>query len=148
MEQFLSLKNNDKKINKTRRGRKNKLLIVEDEKHQRELYEMELQEEGYNVDIASNGKEALEKLKNNTYDLVILDIRMPEMNGIDALGRIFSRNKKIKIIIYTAFPYYKRNFLTWTADAYIIKSSHIDELKETVREITSNIPFDEQKKLC
>ncbi len=112
-----------------------KILIVEDEQHQRELYAMELQEEGYEVDQASNGKEAVDMVKDNKYDLVILDIRMPEMDGIEALGKILSRDKKIPIIIYTAYSNYKSNFMTWTADAYITKSSNLDELKEKISEL-------------
>ncbi len=112
-----------------------KILIVEDEQHQRELYAMELQEEGYTVDQASNGKEAVDLVKNNKYDLVVLDIRMPEMDGIEALGKILSRDKKIPIVIYTAYSNYKSNFMTWTADAYITKSSNLKELKEKIAEI-------------
>ncbi|HMB20578.1 MAG TPA: response regulator [Spirochaetota bacterium] len=111
------------------------MLIVEDEQHQRELYAMELQEEGYEVDQASNGKEAVDMVKDNKYDLVILDIRMPEMDGIEALGKILSRDKKIPIVIYTAYSNYKSNFMTWTADAYITKSSNLDELKEKISEL-------------
>ena len=54
-----------------------KILIVEDEKAQRELYMMELTEEGYDVDQAENGAEAVAKTKNNHYDLIVMDIRMP-----------------------------------------------------------------------
>jgi len=112
-----------------------KILVVEDEQHQRELYAMELQDEGYEVDQAANGREAVEKVKANKYDLVVLDIRMPEMDGIEALGKILSRDKKIPIIIYTAYSNYKSNFMTWTADAYITKSSNLDELKGKIQEI-------------
>jgi CheY-like chemotaxis protein len=116
----------------------NKILVVEDEQHQRELYAMELQDEGYEVEQAANGKEAVEKVKNNKYDLVVLDIRMPEMDGIEALGKILSRDKKIPIIIYTAYSNYKSNFMTWTADAYITKSSNLDELKNKIQEILAS----------
>jgi two-component system response regulator (stage 0 sporulation protein F) len=114
-----------------------KILVVEDEQHQRELYAMELQDEGYEVDQASNGREAVEKVKNEKYDLVVLDIRMPEMDGIEALGKILSRDKKIPIVIYTAYSNYKSNFMTWTADAYITKTSDLKELKDKIRDILS-----------
>jgi len=114
-----------------------KILIVEDEQHQRELYVMELQEEGYEVDQAANGKEAVDKVKVNKYDCVVLDIRMPEMDGIEALGKILSRDKKVPIIIYTAYSNYKSNFMTWTADAYITKSSNLKELKDKIKELVS-----------
>ena len=112
-----------------------KLLIVEDEQHQRELYAMELEDEGYDVDQASNGREAVDFVKKNKYDLVVLDIRMPEMDGIEALGKILSRDKKIPIVIYTAYSNYKSNFMTWTADAYVTKSSNLNELKDKIKEI-------------
>ncbi|HOS39446.1 MAG TPA: response regulator [Spirochaetota bacterium] len=111
------------------------ILIVEDEQHQRELYAMELQDEGYTVEQAANGKEAVEMVKKTKYDLVVQDIRMPEMDGIETLGKILSRDKKIPIIIYTAYSNYKSNFMTWTADAYITKSSDMKELKDKIREI-------------
>jgi DNA-binding response OmpR family regulator len=115
-----------------------KILVVEDEQHQRELYAMELQDEGYEVDQAANGREAVDKVKANRYDLVVLDIRMPEMDGIEALGKILSRDRKIPIIIYTAYSNYKSNFMTWTADAYITKSSNLDELKGKIQEILAS----------
>ncbi len=112
-----------------------KILLVEDEKHQRELYAAELTDEGYEVVEAADGKEAVEKVKADKYDLVILDIRMPEMDGIEALGKILSRDKKIPIIIHTAYSNYKSNFMTWTADAYVTKSANLDELKSKISEI-------------
>ena len=112
-----------------------KILVVEDEQYQRELYALELKDEGYDVDQAANGKDAVELVKTNKYDLVILDIRMPEMDGIEALGKILSRDKKIPIIIYTAYSNYKSNFMTWTAYAYVSKSSNLDELKNKIKEV-------------
>ena len=115
-----------------------RILIVEDEEHQRELYATELADEGYEVDQAANGKEAISKVTDREYDLVILDIRMPEMDGIEALGQILSRQKKTPIIIYTAYSNYKSNFMTWTANAYLTKSSNLNELKEKVREVLND----------
>ncbi len=115
----------------------NKILIVEDEEFQRELYATELSDEGYKVDQACDGKEAVSKVMKREYDLIILDIRMPEMDGIEALGQILSRKKKTPIIIYTAYSNYKSNFMTWTANAYVTKSSNLNELKDKVREVIS-----------
>ncbi|MDY6932940.1 MAG: response regulator [Spirochaetota bacterium] len=114
-----------------------KILIVEDEDYQRELYATELIEEGYEVDQVSNGKEAVEKVIVNKYDLVILDIKMDEMDGIETLGKVLSRDKMMPIIIYTAYSNYKSNFMTWAADAYLTKSSDLSELKDKVKEVIS-----------
>ncbi len=112
-----------------------KILLVEDEQSQGELFVMELEDAGYDVSHVTDGKEAVELVKNNKFDLVVMDIRMPEMDGIEALGKIFSKDKKVPIIIHTAYSNYKSNFMTWTADAYIVKSSNLDELKEKIHEI-------------
>lgn len=112
-----------------------KLLIVEDEDFQRDLYAIELTGRGYEIDTASNGTEAVRMMLRNDYDCVIMDIRMPEMDGIEAMGRIIREEKRTPVIIYTAYDRYKSNFLTWTADAYLTKSSDLTELKEKVAEI-------------
>ncbi len=114
-----------------------RLLIVEDEDNLRELYAEELEEEGYEISRAENGKAAIDLVKKESFDLVIMDIRMPEMDGIEALGKVISLNKKIPVIIYTAYSNYKSNFMTWTADAYLTKSSNLDELKEKIKELLS-----------
>ena len=116
------------------------ILIVEDDENQRELYRLELQEEGYQVDQARNGKEAVEKARKKRYDAVILDIRMPEMDGVEALGKILARNKKTPVIIYSAYSNYKSNFMTWTANAYLTKSTSLDELKSKIKEVIGPVP--------
>jgi len=113
---------------------KNKLLVVDDEVNQGLLYEQELEDEGYKVDIANSGKEALEKVRANSYDLVILDIGMPEMDGLETLGRLLGIDNKIPVILCTAYPSYKDNFMSWAADAYVVKSMDLTELKEKIKE--------------
>ena len=114
-----------------------RLLIVEDEDNLRDLYAEELEEEGYEIIRAENGKSAVELVKKEPFDLIIMDIRMPEMDGIEALGKVIAQNKKIPVIIYTAYSNYKSNFMTWTADAYLTKSSNLDELKNKIKELVS-----------
>jgi DNA-binding NtrC family response regulator len=111
------------------------LLVVEDEANQRLLYQEALGKEGYRVQVAENAKEALKKIDEELPDLVILDIRMPEMDGLEALGRIMGKDKTIPVIIYTAYSGYKNHFMSWSADAYLVKSSDLTELKNKVREI-------------
>ncbi len=111
-----------------------KILIVDDEVNQGLLYEQELIDEGYDVDVANSGEEALKMVGGNTYDLVVLDIGMPEMDGLEALGRMLSMDNRLPVILNTAYPSYKDNFMSWAADAYVIKSSDLTELKTKIRE--------------
>jgi len=112
-----------------------KLLIVEDDESQRLLYEEELQEEGHDVVLAKNGKEALKCLEGTLFDLIILDIRMPEMDGTEALGKIASRYKETPVILHTAYPEYRNQFIALLADAFVLKSSDLSLLKKTVKEL-------------
>ena len=111
------------------------ILLVEDDKNQRLLYEQELRHESYEVVTASNGKEALEKVQEKLPDIVIMDINMPKMDGIEAMGRILGKNKEIPVIINTAYSNYKDSFMSWAADAYIVKTSDLSELKEKIKEV-------------
>jgi DNA-binding response OmpR family regulator len=111
------------------------ILLVEDDKNQRLLYEQELRHEGYEVVTASNGKEALEKVQEELPDIVIMDINMPKMDGIESMGKILSKNKEVPIIINTAYSNYKDSFMSWAADAYIVKTSDLSELKDKIKEV-------------
>ena len=116
---------------------KKRLLVVEDEINQGLLYEQELEDDGYEVDVVNSGAEALEMVKINSYDLVILDIGMPEMDGLETLGRLLGIDNKIPVILCTAYPSYKDNFMSWAADAYVVKSMDLTELKEKIKESLS-----------
>jgi len=111
------------------------LLIVEDDQNQQFLYEQELVDIGYNVIVSSNAQEALDKLKNNPVDLVVMDICMPGKDGIETLSDILEFDKTIPVIINSAYGTYKDNFLTWSAEAYVVKSSDLSELKNTIRNV-------------
>lgn len=111
-----------------------RLLIVDDEKDLRLLYQTEFETEGYHVDTAADAMEALSKFERERYDLIILDIKMPGMDGVEALGKFLGRDNKIPVIINSAFDSYKDNFMSWAADSYVIKSSDLTELKQKVKE--------------
>ena len=86
------------------------------------------------VDVVNSGKEALTIIKENSYDLVILDIGMPEMDGLETLGRLLVIDNKIPVILNTAYPSYKDNFMSWAADAYVVKSMDMTVLKQKIKE--------------
>ncbi|MCY3020626.1 MAG: response regulator [Planctomycetota bacterium] len=112
-----------------------KLLVVDDDKNLRLLYEQELAEDGHEVALASSGREALDYLKDNRPDLIILDISMPGMDGIEALGKILAKDKTMPVILNTAYSTYKDNFMTWSADAYVVKSGDLTELKAKIKDV-------------
>jgi len=68
-------------------------------------------------------------------DLMILDIRLGEESGIDALVEIVERRKDMPVIINSAYSVYKENFQTWAADAYIVKSVDLSPLKDKIKEL-------------
>jgi len=112
-----------------------RILLVDDEQEQLSLYEQALREEGYRVLCARNGKEALRCLEASLFDLVILDVVMPVMDGIEALERIVSRYRKMPIILHSGCPDYHTNFMTWLADAFVVKSPDVSVLKESVKRL-------------
>ena len=112
-----------------------KILCVDDDPSILQLYQEEFSEDGYEVVLAANGKEALIKYQTERPQLVIMDMRMPGMDGIEALTAIFGKDRQASIVINTAFPQYRANFMTWGAETYLIKSSDLGELKQKVREV-------------
>ncbi len=112
---------------------KKRLLLVDDEESIQLLYREEFEEEGYIVDSAYNGVEALEKFRTNPPDLVVLDINMPGMNGIEVLRQMKEMRANLPIILSSAYQEYKQDFGSWASEAYVVKSANMDELKATVR---------------
>jgi CheY-like chemotaxis protein len=113
------------------------VLLVEDDKNQRLMYETEIKTWGYDVLSAASGREAVAAVEAHpAVDLIVMDISMPNMDGIEAMGKILGKNNRIPVILNTAYAQYKDNFLSWAADAYIIKSAtDLTELKETIAKI-------------
>jgi CheY-like chemotaxis protein len=116
---------------------KKTILVVDDDENQRFLCQEVLTDEGYNVLVAKDGKEALRKVEQKRPDLVILDIVMPEMDGMEAMTRILRKHRKIPVILNTSYSSYREDFMTWAADAYVVKSSDFMELKKKIKELLS-----------
>jgi CheY-like chemotaxis protein len=112
-----------------------RILVVDDETNICELYRRELEDEGYSVSVAMSGKEALEEVESNPPDLVVLDIQMPGMDGIETLEQIMGGDKGILVILNTAYSHYKDDYTTWGADAYVVKSSDTSKLKAEIKRL-------------
>lgn len=112
---------------------KKKILLVDDEEGIQMLYREELEDDGYEVISAYTGEEGLQKFKEESPDLVILDIQMPGMNGIETLRQMKMDNPKLPVILSSAYNEYKQDLGAWASDEYVVKSSDINDLKAAVR---------------
>jgi DNA-binding NtrC family response regulator len=110
-----------------------KILVVDDDENQRRLYAQEFRDEGYEVVLAASGRAAIDSVAGDRPDIVVLDICMPDMDGLEALGAMIGADYHIPIVLNTAYASYRDNFMSWAADAYIIKSADLTRLKDTVR---------------
>ena len=110
-------------------------MIVDDEENIRFLYKEELEDEGFTVELAENGQEALDKLSLFKPDLITLDIKMPGMDGIETLKRIRENERHLPIIMCSAYGEYKQDLTTWASDAYVVKCADLTELKFTIRKL-------------
>ena len=113
---------------------KNSILVIEDEKSVSRIIELELKHQGYKVDLAFDGKEGLIKIAKNEYDLVLLDIMIPEISGI-AVCREVRKSSDIPIIMLTAKgkTVDKVIGLDAGADDYITKPFSVEELLARIR---------------
>ena len=113
-----------------------RILLAEDLADQRNLYHDVLTDAGYEVFDAESGPQALELFKKHKPDIVVLDIQMPGMDGIEMLGRMLAKDKRVPVILYSAYPAYKANFMTWAADGFVVKTGDATELLTEIRRIS------------
>lgn len=112
-----------------------RILVVDDEENIRFLFKEELEEEGYQIELASNGIEAIDKVKGSKFDLIVMDIKMPGMDGIRALNEIKNLHKDQPVILCSAYGEFKQDFSSWISDAYVVKSADMSELKQTIKRL-------------
>jgi DNA-binding response OmpR family regulator len=112
-----------------------KLLVIDDEGDIRHLFAAELEEDGHEVCTAGDSRDALALLRGTEFDLVILDIQLDQESGLELLQQIARERGQLPVILCTAFSSYRDDFSSWLADAYVVKSSDLNELKEQVRQI-------------
>jgi two-component system response regulator (stage 0 sporulation protein F) len=121
------------------------ILVVDDEENQRLYYRDELEDAGYAVITAASGPEALEIVQQRKVHLVLLDIAMPGMDGVETLARLLDIDRQLPIVINTAYSDYRDDFTTWAADAYVTKSSDPATLHQRIREILAERGIDQPK---
>ncbi|AJE04415.1 response regulator [Geobacter pickeringii] len=112
-----------------------RLLVVDDESSIRLLYSQELADEGYEVVTAATATEAAEKIRENEFDLVVLDIKLKNESGLDLLQKVVKERHNMPVILCTAFSCFKDDFSAWLADGYVVKSSDLTELKDEIAKV-------------
>ncbi|MCJ1656377.1 response regulator transcription factor [Staphylococcus sp. NRL 16/872] len=117
------------------------ILIVEDEQNLARFLELELTHDNYNVDIEYEGQAGLDKALNHSYDLIILDLMLPNINGLEICRRV-RQEQTTPIIIITAKSdtYDKVTGLDYGADDYIVKPFEIEELFARIRAVLRRQP--------
>ena len=111
-----------------------KILVVDDEFEMRQLIGLYLRQESYQVETAENGQEALEKIKRNDYDLLVLDVMMPLMDGWETI-EIVRKTSDVPIIMLTAKDSVKDKVtgLSTGADDYLVKPFEAEELLARIK---------------
>jgi DNA-binding NtrC family response regulator len=112
-----------------------RILVVDDDESIRKAISTILEEKGYEVDTAESGREAIEKTHDGFYNLALIDIRLPDMDGTELLLRMKETTPRMVKIIVTGFPSLQNamDAVNRNADAYVIKPVRIDDLLETIR---------------
>lgn len=113
-----------------------KILVADDEANIRLLFEELLSAEGYQVITVGSGREALRKLLKEKYDLLITDIKMPDINGLELLERIRELGQGLPVIICTSFKHLQEDYTVASCQVfdYITKPVNLEALKSKVKE--------------
>jgi DNA-binding NtrC family response regulator len=112
-----------------------RILVVDDEKHVRALYSRVLQKEGYEVECASSGSEAIEKLAKESFDLVVTDLKMNGIDGLDVVRKGKSVNQALPFILISGYATAQTavSAAQEGADIFLMKPIDMTELKAAVK---------------
>jgi DNA-binding NtrC family response regulator len=118
-------------LNKTPR-----ILIVDDDENIRKVLAAILEDEGYIVELADTAKKGIEKSENAFFNLALLDVRLPDMEGIELLGKLRETKPKIRKIIITGYPTLQNavGAVNKGADAYVMKPFDVEKMLKTIKE--------------
>ena len=113
-----------------------RILVVDDDDTIRTTMKAILQDEGYIVDLASTGKEAIQKSQENNYNVALLDIRLPDMEGVELLKLLKDGVPRTRKIMVTGYPSLQNaiSALNKNADAYLLKPVDVEKLLTTVKQ--------------
>jgi DNA-binding NtrC family response regulator len=128
-----------------------KILVVDDDETIRTTMKAILQDEGYQVDLAGTGKEAIQKTTEKNYNVALLDIRLPDMEGVELLKLLKDGIPRTRKIMVTGYPSMQNaiSALNKNADAYLLKPVDVEKLlatvKQQIEDQENELKFSEQK---
>ncbi len=113
-----------------------RILVVDDDETIRTTMKVILQDEGYIVDLAATGKEAIQKTQEKDYNVALLDIRLPDMEGVELLKLLKDGVPRTRKIMVTGYPSMQNaiSALNKNADAYLLKPVDVEKLLATVKQ--------------
>lgn len=109
-----------------------RILFADSEPHIQQLCLEELQDEGYEVKVTGRADDVVRLVETFQPDMVILEILLPDMSGLEAGRMIKGANRKTRVILYSYSPP-PQDISSWGADDFVVKSGDLDRLKATVR---------------
>jgi DNA-binding NtrC family response regulator len=116
--------------------KQSRILVVDDDETIRTTMKAILQDEGYTVDLAATGKEAIQKTQEKSYNVALLDIRLPDMEGVELLKLLKDGVPRTRKIMVTGYPSMQNaiSALNKNADAYLLKPVDVEKLLNTVKQ--------------
>lgn len=117
-------------------GENARIIIIDDDESIRQVLKTILEEEGYTVDTADTGKEAVLKTNEKVYNLALIDMRLPDIEGIDLILKIKDTTPRMRKIIVTGYPTIQNAMeaVNRQADAFILKPFDVERVLQTIRE--------------
>jgi len=117
-------------------GEAARILIIDDDENIRKVLETILEDEGYIVETAETAKQGIEKSEIAFYNLALIDVRLPDMEGIELLSKLRNTKPKMRKIIVTGYPTLQNAIAAVNkgADAYVMKPFEVDKILQTIRE--------------
>jgi len=117
-------------------GETARILVIDDDENIRKVLATIFEDEGYKVDLVDTAKKAIEKTKRNFYNIALIDVRLPDMEGIELLTKMKDTTPKMRKIIITGYPTLQNAIqaVNRGADAYIVKPFDMEKVLRTIEE--------------
>jgi DNA-binding NtrC family response regulator len=117
-------------------GETARILVIDDDENIRKVLVTILEDEGYSVESVDTGRKAIEKTRRNFYNLALIDVRLPDMEGIELLTRMKDTTPKMRKIVITGYPTLQNavEAVNKGADAYVLKPFDVEKVLTKIKE--------------